>query len=47
MFREHVNSAGAQVSTVPPLSINVAPSEGHNCATPVNNPIMGKGAGRQ
>ena len=35
VFREHVNSAGGQVSTVPSLNVSVAPSEGHNRVTPV------------
>ena len=33
--REQVDSAGGQVSVVPSLSANVAPSEGHNRVLPI------------
>ena len=33
VFREHVSSAGGQVSTVPP-NVSVAPSDVHNCVIP-------------
>ena len=37
VFREHISSTGGQVRMVPSLSVNVAPSEGHNCVLPVEN----------
>ena len=33
--REHVSSTGGQVSMVPSLNVNIAPSEGHSFVLPI------------